>query len=169
MILKRIPARAPINVCLLILNVDDALDKSKHSLRKCEQTIKEQEINLKITCCPKEKSASVLGQTRPNFWRIQEQDCGSLQEPRASSPCAATPLPCWKALWGRAASERVPAPRTPSCGPPENTADPEPLLTSSWRWWTPSNNTAGSGTMTMMMTTMMVLVAMETGARSVEE
>lgn len=32
-ILKKIPARAPINVYSLILNIDDALDKSKRSLR----------------------------------------------------------------------------------------------------------------------------------------
>lgn len=35
MILKRIRARAPINIYSLILNIDDALGKSKHSLSKC--------------------------------------------------------------------------------------------------------------------------------------
>lgn len=113
----------------------------------------------------KKKTASVLGQKRPNFWQLQEQDCGSLQEPRASSPCDATPLPCSKALWGRPESEHVPAPKTRSCGRPESTADPEPLLASSWRWRTLSSNTAGSGTKMMMM----VVVVMEAEARSGEE
>lgn len=114
------------------------------------------------------KTASVLGQTRPNFWQIQEQDCGSLPGPRASPPCDATPLLCSEALWGRPESEHVPAPRTPSCGRPESTADPEPLLTSSWRWRTRSNNTAGSGTMTTGLASMAVAVV-ETGTGSVKK